>query len=109
MKNYRGPGNVLTVAAPAAVVSGAVAIIGSIVGVYESDAASGSPVAVLTAGVFELPKVSAQAWTAGAKIYWDGAAGKATNVLTGNTLIGIAADPAANPSAVGNVKIGPTL
>jgi predicted RecA/RadA family phage recombinase len=63
-------------------------------------------VAVKTRGVFELPKVSAQAWTVGAPIYWDGTAGNATTVTTSNTLIGYATEAAANPSSVGRVRIG---
>ena len=34
--------------------------------------------------------MASQAWTAGAKIYWDNTAKRATNVASGNTLIGVA-------------------
>jgi hypothetical protein len=67
----------------------------------------GVPVAVKTQGVFELAKVSAQAWTVGAPIYWDASAAKATTVASTNTFIGHATEAAANPSAVGRVKLGP--
>ncbi|GGC90393.1 DUF2190 family protein [Chelatococcus reniformis] len=106
MKNFIQPGDTLTVPAPSGGVdSGDVVIIGALIGVAGSTAAVGVPVAVKTKGVFELPKVSAQAWTIGAPIYW-AAAGNATTVSTDNTLIGYATEAAANPSAVGRVRIG---
>lgn len=110
MKNYIQPGNVLTIPAPTGgVVSGAPVISGSLIGIADATAAEGEEVAVSTEGVFELAKTSAQAWTLGAKVYWDGTNSVATTTATGNTLIGIAAAAAANPSALGLVKIGPTL
>lgn len=56
-------------------------------------------------GVFDLPKTSAQAWTVGAKIYWDSANGLATTTASGNSLIGTALAAAANPSATGRVRL----
>jgi predicted RecA/RadA family phage recombinase len=110
MKNFIQHGRTLTVPAPTGgVVSGAVVIIGALVAIANADAAEGEDVALETAGVFELPKTSAQAWTVGAKIYWDATNAVATTTSSGNTLMGIAAAAAANPSATGLVKIGPTL
>jgi predicted RecA/RadA family phage recombinase len=105
MKNFIQPGDTLTVPAPSGgVVSGALVIIGSLIGVAGSTAAAGVDVAVKTTGVFELPKVSAQAWTVGAPIYWED--GAATTTATDNTLIGYATEAAVNPSAIGRVRIG---
>ena len=42
------------------------------------------------AGVVDLAKVASQAWTAGAKVYWDNTAKRVTNVASGNTLVGVA-------------------
>jgi predicted RecA/RadA family phage recombinase len=107
MKNFIEAGDTLTVPAPSGgVVSGGVVIIGSLIGIAGSTAAVGVNVAVKTRGVFELPKVSAQAWTVGAPIYWDAGAGNATTTATDNTAIGYATEAAANPSAVGRVRIG---
>jgi predicted RecA/RadA family phage recombinase len=107
MKNFIQEGDTLTVAAPSGgVVSGALVIIGSLIGVAVMTAAVGVKVAVKTKGVFEFAKVSAQAWTVGAPIYWDSTAGNATTTSSGNTLIGYATEVAANPSAVGRVRIG---
>lgn len=107
MKNFIEAGDTLTVPAPTGgVISGGVVIIGSLKGVAGSTAAAGVSVAVKTTGVFELPKVSAQAWTVGAPIYWDATAGNATTTSTDNTAIGFATEAAANPSAVGRVRVG---
>jgi predicted RecA/RadA family phage recombinase len=107
MKNFIEAGDTLTVPAPSGgVASGGVVIIGSLIGIAGSTATAGVNVAVKTRGVFELPKVSAQAWTVGAPIYWDAGAGNATTTATDNTAIGYATDAAANPSAVGRVRIG---
>jgi predicted RecA/RadA family phage recombinase len=107
VKNFIEIGDSLTVPAPTGgVVSGDVVIIGSLIGIATATAAVGVAVAVKTKGVFELPKVSAQAWTIGAPIYWDGTAHLATTTSTSNTLIGYATEVAANPSSVGRVRIG---
>jgi predicted RecA/RadA family phage recombinase len=108
MKNFIQEGDTLTVPAPSGgVLSGAPVIIGSLIGIAVATAALGVAVAVKTKGVFELPKVSAQAWaTLGLPIYWDATAGNATTTSSGNTLIGYNTETAANPSGVGRVRIG---
>lgn len=105
MKNFIQSGSIVTVDAPAAVSSGDLVLVGSLFGVASTDAASGAPVEIATEGVFTLPKTSAQAWTVGALIYWNAAAGEATTTASGNTLIGHAVAAAANPSATGTVRL----
>lgn len=105
MKNYVNAGDNLTVTAAAAVTGGDGVLIGSIFGVAQGDAAIGEEVVIVRKGVFDLPKLEAQAWTAGAKVYWDGANDRCTTVATSNTLIGAAAVAAANPSTVGRVLL----
>ncbi|PQO22050.1 hypothetical protein C2I36_14990, partial [Rhodobacteraceae bacterium WD3A24] len=39
----------------------------------------------------DLPKVGSQAWTVGAKIYWDGSACTTDDATGSNPLIGVAA------------------
>lgn len=89
MKNFIQPGDVLTVAAPANVASGAGVLVGSLFGVAAAAALSGAPVEIATRGVFDLPKVGSQAWTVGARVYWDGTA--CTTTASTNKLIGVAA------------------
>lgn len=109
MQSYRSPGENITLAAPAAVLSGQPALIGAIFGVAQGAAAAGEEVVWLRRGLFELPKVAAQPWALGAKLYWDAAAGVVTSTAAGNVLIGAAAAAATNPSAQGLVLLDGTI
>ena len=103
MKNYIQAGENITVAAPADVNAGDGVLIGSLFGVATGKALSGANVTIVRRGVFTLPKTSAQAWTVGAKIYWTGT--ECTTTASGNTLIGLAIQAAADPSATGTVLL----
>lgn len=105
MKNYLQAGLNVTVVAAAATLSGAGVLIGFMFGVASSDAAIGEEFVLVRTGVFTLPKLDAQAWTVGAKIYWDSGADECTTVALGNTLIGMAHAVAANPTATGEVLL----
>lgn len=72
-------------------------------------AASGATVEGIVVGVVDLAKVSAQAWTVGAAIYWDDTAKLMTTVSTGNTLVGVAVAVATNPSSSGRVRLNGTV
>ena len=52
-----------------------------------------------------LAKVSAQAWNAGDKLYWDDTAKLWTTTVGTNTIGGMAAGPSPNPSATGKVRL----
>lgn len=104
MKNWVQPGDTVTLAAPYDVVAGAGLLVGHIFGVAAYDALSGVDVEATTVGVFDLAKVSAQAWTQGALIYWDNDDKVCTTVDTG-PLIGAATEAAANPSSTGRVRL----
>lgn len=56
-------------------------------------------------GVFELTKISSQAWTVGALVYWDDTNKRCTTVTTANLLIGVAA--AAVAGGAGNPPAAP--
>lgn len=105
MKNYIQPGDTVTVPAPAKVTSGGLVVVGSLIGIAQFAAASGDPVEIATTGVFELPKVKAQAWTIGAKVYSAPAGGLLTTVDTDNIFVGHALEAAANPSDFGIVRL----
>lgn len=105
MKNFIQPGEHVTVPAPADLASGDLVAVGALYGVAQADAATGEDVTLVRRGVFELPKTSAQAWTLGAKIYWAAGTSECTTTATGNTLIGMAAAAAANPSDTGLVLL----
>ncbi|WP_064033458.1 DUF2190 family protein [Methylosinus sp. R-45379] len=104
-KNFVQPGCSLTLLAPYDITSGKGALIGAIFGVAQFDALSGVDCVFTTDGVWELTKVSAQAWAIGQKIYWDAAAKNCTTVAAGNAFIGAATAVAANPSATGYVRL----
>lgn len=107
MKNFIQPGEVVGVTAPATVASGAGVLVGSLFGVATAGAASGAPVEIATRGVFDIAKVSAQAWTEGARIYWIAADNVATTAAASgaNKLIGVAVLAAADPSPTGRVLL----
>lgn len=105
MKNFIQDGKTITLAAPYALVSGDGLLVGSIFGVASNDAANGADVEAATEGVFSLKKTSAQAWTAGALIYWDNSAKECTTTVSTNKLVGTAAAAASNPSSTGLVRL----
>ncbi len=105
MRNFIQPGDTLDVVAPANVVSGQLVVIGNLSGVATTTALAGTTFAFKTTGVFEMVKVTTEAWTVGTKIYWDAANLVATIVAGTNTLIGRASEPNANPSSVGRVLL----
>lgn len=101
--NLLSDGRNVVVTAPAGVSSGDGVLVGSLFGIASHDALSGADVTIALHGVYTLPKTSAQAWTVGVRIYWDGSA--ATTTASSNKLIGVAAAVAANPSATGQVLL----
>lgn len=105
MKNYVQRGDTLTLTALDAVSSGDVVVIGSIIGVAAGDAAEGEPVDVGTVGVFDLPKVSAEAIDEGDPVYWDADDSLVTGTATDNTKLGVAVQTAGNPSASVRVRL----
>ena len=110
MKNFVQHGDMVTITASAAIKSGDLVRVNSLVGVAAQNGASGDKVEIKTAGVFDLAKTSAQAWSAGNPIYAVAATNVLTNVPgTGNYLVGVAVADAANPSAVGRVRLNGSL
>lgn len=105
MKNFVQNGEILDLTAPYDVASGGGFLVGSIVAIAQAAATSGKPVQGVRRGVFTHAKTSAQAWTVGAKIYWDDTNKVFTTAASGNTLCGVAAEAAANPSATGTVLL----
>lgn len=90
MKNYVSAGNTLAITAAAALQSGDGVLAGTIFGVATGDIALGAVGTINLTGVYDLPKAASQAWTVGAKIYWDATNGVCTTTATSNTLIGVA-------------------
>ncbi len=105
MKNYVQPGNTVSFTATADVVSGAVVIVGALVGIACGDVANGAQGEMQVCGVFELPKTSANTPAQFAKAYWNAGAGEVTTTASGNTLIGVFMDALAGGTDVASVRL----
>lgn len=108
MKNFVQLGDVITVPAPAAVTSGKLVVIGSLVGVAQKAAGVGEDVALLTEGVISYAKVSALAIAVGDKLYYDAANDVVNKTAEDNTLVGFAVAASADPSPTARFKLGAT-
>lgn len=108
MKNFVQPGANITLPAPYDRKSGEGALIGALFGVASTDVDSGAEASFVTVGVFDLTKAASQAWTVGAKVYWDNAAKACTTTATSNTLIGVAvaATGGSAGETIGRVRLG---
>jgi predicted RecA/RadA family phage recombinase len=107
MRTFIQPGRTITVPAPRILKSGEACRIGALFGVANGDAVNGELVDLDLEGVFDLPKVAAQAVAVGDELYFD----EATKLLTktqpvGAARAGVAVAVAGNPSASVAVRIG---
>ena len=107
MKTYIEPGHVVTLSAPYAVASGDGLLVGSLFGVATQNAANGADVETQLTGIVDMAKAPSQAWTVGAKVYWDNTAKVATITATGNVLIGAAMLAVGNTAGetIGRVRL----
>ena len=101
MKNFVARGDVITVPtddlAPGASIIGGKGYLlsGGLFGIATvtvevTGPGQGKDCSLALTGIFDLPKQSSQAWSVGARIYWDAVIERATTTDTSNTLIGIA-------------------
>jgi len=88
MRNKVQSGNVLSVIAPALVLSGQGVLVGALFGVAAGDALQGASVEIAREGVFDLVANGADTAAQGAKAYWDNTAKRITTTATNNTLVG---------------------
>lgn len=88
MRNKVQSGNVITVIAPALVLSGQGVLVGALFGVATGDALQGTPVEIVRKDVFDLAANGADTAAQGAKAYWDNTAKRITTTATNNTLVG---------------------
>ncbi|WP_448682590.1 DUF2190 family protein [Pseudomonas nicosulfuronedens] len=107
MKSFIQHGDCITVPAPAGgTISGQLYKVGAFVGVAATTEAAGDLVVLKLNGVFELTKISAQAWAVGDLVYMNTGSRSLTNAsASGLVLVGAATEVAANPSAVGRVRL----
>lgn len=107
MRNSIQAGTTFTAPAPAGgVVAGRVYVFGDIIGVAITDAAVGVPVAFeTTPSIYRFTKFASEAWTLGAKVYWDAVNFRFTTTAAGNSLVGNAAAAALAADTTGLVKM----
>lgn len=109
MKNKKQCGDVITVTVPAGgVVSGKMFIAGSLIGISSVTAAEGQLAAIDTEGVFSYAKAGSLAVSLGDKLYYNAAGDLLNKTASGNTLVGIAAAPAAADAATVDLLLGAT-
>ena len=80
-------GNTITFTTVGGVTSGDVVVLGSLVGVANDTIAAGGLATAIVNGVFRVDKANADAFTQGAKAYWDGS--EMTTTAGGNTFAGL--------------------
>lgn len=96
MRNFIKAGDNVSVTFPVAVASGGAVLIGAaLFGVAQADTAQDAIGALLTVGVFLLPK-AAGAIVPGDKLYWDSAAKVLTKTANGNVYVAVATRGAAD-------------
>lgn len=108
MKNYQGPGDTLTLIAPAGgVTSGKAVLVGALVVIPMNDAAAGATFEGKTNEAFDNQlKAGGAAWTAGQVLYFD-SADSTFKTATGATArrAAVAAADAAAGDTTGSVKL----
>lgn len=106
MQNFKQPGDVITLTAPAGgVVSGNAYKIGQLLVVAAVSALAGEEFEGKTTGVFILPKDTADVMTEGVPVYWDSANSRLTIVALGGLLVGAAVKPALAADTTGEFRL----
>lgn len=107
--NFVQDGDLLDLAAPYAVNSGAGAKIGLIFGVAMVSLAINQIGTFAVEGVWDLAKTSAETWTVGQKVYWDDTNKLVTTTAGSNIAIGVVTKAAAAGVTVGRVRLNATF
>ena len=90
MKNFIQPGDTLTITTPAGgAVSGDGVLVGALFGVAAFSAPENAPLEIVTEGVFELPKATGVAFSAGDKAFFDPAKKTIAAQASGLAWIGV--------------------
>ena len=111
MANFKQPGATLDLTAPAGgVTAGSFYLIGGIVVFAAATAAAAAQFPAINEGAFdECVANTGTAWAEGDTLYWDDTNSRFTKTTSGNTKCGIATAAKASGTAVGAVKLIPSL
>jgi predicted RecA/RadA family phage recombinase len=93
---FKASGQIMDYVAGSAVLSGAVLVIGTKIGVALADIAAGATGSVQMAGVFEIAKLGTDVVAQGALLYWDVGNSRLTTTVAANVLAGHAYAAAGN-------------
>lgn len=105
-KNYVGEGDVLDyTAGGAAIVSGAVVLMGKRIGIALGDIPANSTGSVSATGVWGVNKLATDVVGQGDVLYWDSVNTRLTTTAGANTVAGYAAAPAGAGAATVRIKI----
>ena len=104
-KNYIQEGEVLDFVAAAALLAGAVVLMGKRIGVALSDTAIGATGTAAMEGVFKINKLATDVVAQGDLLYWDAANSRLTTTAAGSVLAGYATAAAGNGVATVSIKI----
>ena len=105
-KNMFKEGNTITVTAGATIVAGRLYLLGDHIGIALNGGVSGTPIVYDISGkVWLLGKAASEAWTVGAKLYWDATNFVLTTTASGNTLVANAYAAAASADVTGYAKL----
>ncbi len=109
MQNYVQPGKALDITMAAAFTKGDGVQVGTaLFGVAVDTYASGAAGVIWTDGVFDLAKTTAQAYSAGDRIYWNSSTKKTTTTTGGNLQVGVAVAAAGSTDTTARVLLGVT-
>jgi predicted RecA/RadA family phage recombinase len=92
MGNFIQHGDTIDHTPGSAVTAGTCILLGTVVGFPERDIAANTLGSLRLRGVISHAKAASQAWTVGAKVYWDDTNKVFTTTSSGNTLAGIAVE-----------------
>ena len=101
---YVQPGDAIDYTPTSAVPAETIVIQGGLVGITKLDIPANTLGALHLTGLYEVKKTTV-AISAGAKVYWNATSGYATNVSSGNTYIGLAAQDVTSGGAVVKVLL----
>jgi len=87
-------GPIVHYVAGSTITSGQVVLFGARIGIAQASVASGATVALRVLGIWTVAKLSTDAMTQGALLYWDNTNSRLTTTSTGNTLAGFCATAA---------------
>ncbi len=105
MKNYKGTGDIVTVAAPEAASSGEFLLKGGIHGVAGIAVDNAANVPLHREGVFTLPKESGTAWVQGDRLFWNTSTKCFTKDVTDRPVGAVAATAAESSATTGDVLL----